>query len=135
MDWKETYVLGNVPMDDTHQHFVNIVTKLGQAESADEVLACMDELIAHTIEHFAQEKRWMLECGFPPLHCHDSEHDRVLQSLINMRPNLQADSGIARILVKELEAWFAQHAATMDDALAFFMRQVAYVPTPGSAKQ
>jgi len=134
MDWKEDYVLGHGPMDETHRDFADAVTDLGEAEGVESVLSSLDALIEHTDEHFAQEQRWMEECGFPPIHCHEGEHVRVLQSLKDMRPNIQADPGIARILARELEVWFAQHAATMDDALAFYMRQVDYVPTAGSAK-
>ncbi len=134
MDWKDVYVLGHAPMDDTHRDYVELVTKLETAPDAD-VLACVDELIEHTVEHFAQENRWMEECGFPPIHCHTGEHERVLKSLQDMRPTIAADPGVARILAKELEPWFAQHAATMDDALAFFMRQVNYTPTAGAAKR
>jgi hemerythrin len=135
MDWKESYVLGQVPMDETHQDFVKQVTLLAAAEGRDAVLQELDRLVEHTIEHFEQENRWMEECGFPPIHCHQGEHERVLQSLKDMRPNIQADPGIARILANELESWFGLHASTMDDALAFFMRQVNYVPTFGSGKQ
>lgn len=135
MEWKESYVLGPAPMDETHREFVNLVTAVAASEGAEKVLCALDALIEHTVEHFAQEQRWMEESGFPPIHCHQGEHERVLQSLNDMRPNVQADPGIARILAKELESWFDLHAATMDDALAFFMRQVSYEPTAGAAKQ
>lgn len=135
MDWKESYVLGPAPMDDTHREFVTLVTGVAQSEGVENVLVALDALIQHTVEHFEQENRWMEECGFPPIHCHQGEHDRVLQSLRDMRPTVQADPGVARILAKELESWFDLHAATMDDALAFFMRQVSYEPTAGASKQ
>lgn len=134
MDWKTEYVLGHDPMDATHRDYVALVDALDRAEKS-EVLVCLDKLIEHSVEHFAQENRWMEECGFPPIHCHEGEHERVLNSLNEMRANIAADPGIGKILAKELEAWFAQHAATMDNALAFYMRQVNYVPTAGSAKQ
>lgn len=131
MEWKSNYELGHAPMDDTHRDFVSLVARLASVDGSA-ALPVLDELIEHTIEHFEQENRWMKECGFPPIHCHTGEHDRVLQSLKDMRPTIEADPGVAKILAKELEPWFAQHASTMDDALAFFMRQVNYVPTAGS---
>lgn len=127
MEWKESYVLGHAPMDATHQDFVVLVSKLTTADN-DSMLACVDTLIEHTIAHFEQENRWMEECGFPPIHCHTGEHERVLQSLRDMQPIIAADPGVGRVLAGELEQWFAQHAATMDNALAFYMRQVNYVP-------
>jgi hemerythrin-like metal-binding protein len=133
MDWKETYVLGHVPMDNTHQDFVALVSKLTVADNAS-MSGCVDQLIEHTLEHFAQENCWMEECGFPPIHCHTGEHERVLQSLRDMQPIIAADPGVGRVVARELEQWFAQHAATMDNALAFYMRQVNYVPLPIAKK-
>lgn len=130
MEWKDSYTLGYPPMDNTHRDFVALISKLAAAES--DASACLDQLIDHSREHFAQENRWMEECGFPPIYCHTGEHERVLKSLEDMRPTLRTDPGVGRILSKELESWFAQHAATMDDALAYYMRQVNYKPTPGA---
>jgi hemerythrin-like metal-binding protein len=127
MDWKESYVLGHAPMDTTHQDFVTLVSELAAADNAA-MPGYVDRLIEHTVEHFAQENRWMEECGFPPIHCHTGEHERVLQSLRDMRPIIAADPGVGRVIAAELEQWFAQHAASMDNALAFYMRQVNYVP-------
>lgn len=127
MDWKDSYTLGHAPMDATHHEFVALVTQLETVDNAG-MLAVFDELVTHTVAHFAQENRWMSECGFPPIHCHEGEHERVLQSLQEMRPNVEADPGVGRILAGELSPWFAQHAATMDNALAYYMRQVNYTP-------
>ena len=133
MDWKPDYVLNCLPMDETHQAFVACVDALEKAEG-EAVLPCLDALIEHTLAHFEQENHWMTECQFPPILCHTGEHERVLKALREMRPTLEADPAVAKILVKELEGWFADHAASMDDALAFFMRQAGYTPVALSAE-
>lgn len=132
MEWKADYELGSAPMDQTHREYVDLVTALANAQGEQE-LACFDALLAHTVEHFAQEQRWMEECGFPPIHCHQGEHERVMASLHSVRERLAAGgTGIGRIAAKELEQWFAEHAASMDNALAWYMGQVNYQPTAGS---
>ncbi|MCL2022622.1 MAG: hemerythrin domain-containing protein [Betaproteobacteria bacterium] len=130
MEWKESYVQGLPRMDDTHREFVACINRLAAA-SDEEVVHALEDLLAHTEEHFAQEDRWMEESRFPPIHCHTGEHARVLDSLKQtLAIALQNNPGIGGIIAKELESWFAQHAATMDAALAAHMRRANYSDSP-----
>lgn len=126
-------------MDATHQEFVRLVRRLAETEAATvgegrenriaAVAAAMENLLRHSRQHFAQEDFWMANSGFPPLQCHVDEHLRVLtslQSVLRMVENGHAALG--KTVARELESWFAQHAATMDAALARHMRQTGYTP-------
>lgn len=128
MEWKANYELGHPVMDDTHREYADLVTALATASKETE-LEQMDHLIEHTVAHFDQENHWMEESGFPPIHCHEGEHNRVLASLKDIRAAIANGAvGTGRVAAGELEAWFASHAATMDAALAWHMRNVGYVP-------
>jgi hemerythrin-like metal-binding protein len=121
MEWKERYVLGVARMDATHREFVDMVTAL--ATVADEAaVPLLEKFIAHTEAHFAQENQWMRESGFPPIHCHAGEHQRVVASLKSIRNMASCGKpGLARTVAREMESWFENHAATMDSALAAHM--------------
>jgi hemerythrin-like metal-binding protein len=127
-EWQERYILGHEPMDATHREFITRVKAL--AESGNETaLAELERLIAHTQAHFAQENRWMEESAFPPLHCHVGEHQRVLASMASVLSMAKKSSpALGRKMAVDLPAWFENHAATMDAALAQHMRHVGYVP-------
>lgn len=130
MDWKTEYTLNEPLMDATHHEFVEIVNQLEAAEG-EAVPAAVATLIEHTIAHFDQENLWMEQCGFPPIHCHVGEHMRVIESLQSIQRMVEkGNTGLGKILAKEMEAWFAQHAATMDSALAYYMGQVEFTPQP-----
>lgn len=123
MNWSTDYELGIAPMDETHREFVEQVAALAAAADG-ELAGLLDELIVHTIAHFEQEKRWMQTSGFPPIHCHTGEHERVLEVMRDVRNKVGAgDLALGRTLVKELPAWFENHASTMDAALAFFIKE------------
>lgn len=123
MQWSAAYELGITPMDETHREFVEQVAALAAAADG-ELAGLLDELIVHTVAHFEQEKRWMEASGFPPIHCHTGEHERVLEVLRDVRNKVGAgDLALGRTLVKELPAWFDNHASTMDAALAFFLKE------------
>ncbi|MCX8144812.1 MAG: hemerythrin domain-containing protein [Azovibrio sp.] len=128
MQWQERYELGHAAMDATHREFIDRVNALAGAAD-DAAVAALQALIAHTEAHFAQENRWMQASAFPPIHCHVGEHERVLAFLRRVLAQAErGHPGLARQVAGELPAWFEQHAATMDAALAWHMRQVGYVP-------
>lgn len=130
--WSSDYELGLAPMDETHREFVDLVNRITEAGDAG-LLAGLDELMLHTLEHFAQEDRWMRESGFPPVHCHQTEHERVLEVVRDVQRHVAAgDLALGRNLLAELPAWFDNHAATMDAALAWFVQTTGYRATAGA---
>lgn len=124
--WSSEFALGHKQMDLTHREFVDLVNALASATDAD-LLACLDAFLAHTEAHFAQELRWMKSSGFPPLHCHESEHVRVWEVAQEVRERVIAgDLEMGRVLAEEIPDWFRDHAATMDAALAQWLRQTQW---------
>lgn len=125
IEWSEKFALGVERMDDTHREFVEQLNAL-HAASDEEFVALLDRFIAHTVEHFEQEQRWMTEIDFPPAHCHAQEHDGVLKIMREVRTMVtDGKREVGRVLTRELAPWFENHAATMDATLAFFLRCVA----------
>ncbi len=128
--WSAEFELGFDPMDKTHREFVDHVNALSMASDAD-LPAQLDAFLAHTEAHFAQESKWMHASGFPPIHCHETEHEKVLEVMREVRAHVAAgDLELGRVLAREMPGWFAEHAATMDTALANWMRQTQWGATP-----
>lgn len=124
MEWTERFELGLTRMDDTHREFVELYNLL-QAAPPDAFIERLDAFIAHTVEHFDQENRWMEKVNFPG--CHRTEHDRVLVVLRDVRERAaRGDVFLGRRLVEELPAWFENHAGGMDAALAFHLQSVGF---------
>ncbi len=78
LEWSAKHELGVARMDATHREFVDLVNALHDA-SDEMMLAALDALQAHTVDHFGQENRWMELLAFPPAHCHLPEHEGILQ--------------------------------------------------------
>ena len=122
MEWSAALALGVDEMDETHREFVGHVNALGEA-SDERMLACLDALYVHTVEHFRQETQWMQQIQFPPLHCHSAEHEGVLEVMREVRGYLEAGKyEVGRVLAREVAAWFQSHAATMDAMLAHALK-------------
>jgi hemerythrin-like metal-binding protein len=128
MEWDDNLVLDRGVMDDTHREFIGLLNRLADAPD-DETLAVLDEFIAHTEAHFAHEQRWMEQMSFPPIECHVREHDGVLEIAREVRSRAAAgETGFGRVLAQAVAQWFANHAASMDNVLALYMKEVGYKP-------
>jgi hemerythrin len=128
IEWSAAHEIGLVPMYRTHREFVALYNNLVHAGSAD-FLENFNKLIVHTLAHFDRENAWMERSGFPPSVIHRGEHDRVLRLMHAARDRIAAgDVESGREFGAQLPAWFEQHAATMDAALAMHMRRARFEP-------
>jgi hemerythrin len=126
LEWSEALHLGHPAMDDTHREFVELLNRLGAAAD-DERLACLDDFIAHTETHFRQEEAWMEAMQFPPLACHRTEHEGVLEIMREVRKRIAGgEAHYGQVLAKAIAEWFPLHAGSMDTVLALYIRQTGY---------
>lgn len=139
LTWSPELVLHNAAMDTTHEEFVALLAMTESAlAAADEVLLCaFDTLVEHTIDHFAQEDRWMAATGFAPENCHSFQHQAVLQVMKECarRAREGHDFEPLRLAVSELAIWFPQHARMMDAALAQHLASVGFDAATGQRRE
>jgi hemerythrin len=130
--WQDTqHALQNGAMDVTHREFVVLTNALATSTDAAE-LACLERLLGHCRDHFAQERLWMDACGIQGAAHHQHDHETVLNLLDTARSELRAgNSGAGRRLTDTLARWFEQHGATLDAALAFHLQQSIRSEPPG----
>lgn len=132
MEWTEKLTLGLGAMDQTHQEFVEAYNRMLVAEG-DALLVEMDAFLAHTVEHFDQENRWMEKIGFPG--CHKAEHDRVIAVCRDVRKRVErGDAALGRQLLQELPIWFDNHVESMDAALASYIESIGFDTETGEIR-
>ncbi|MCX8086636.1 MAG: hemerythrin family protein [Rhodocyclaceae bacterium] len=127
LTWQsDLYALGVAAMDAAHAEFCRLVDAASRASDED-FPYLLHALIEHTRGHFDHEERLMRECGFPALAEHASEHRRVLGELLHMANAVEEGRlRFARLYVSQgLPAWFRNHLATMDAALAASLKREA----------
>lgn len=126
LHWAPQLETGDARMDHTHEEFV---VKLNQllATPQDQQLPLYREFLEHTVEHFAQEERWMLATGFSEDNCHASHHATILETMRAVIPHFEGeDPEIITRLAEALVEWFPQHAASMDAGLALHLKEVGF---------
>ncbi len=135
MEWSESLVLGQGLMDETHREFIELLNRVAAAPD-QEMLAVLDEFIRHTEAHFAQEQLWMEQMTYPPLTCHVREHDGVLETAREVRRRVAAgEARFGQVLARAVAEWFSNHAASMDNVLALYMKEVGYKPEETAVAQ
>ncbi|GLS16933.1 hemerythrin domain-containing protein [Hydrogenophaga electricum] len=126
LPWSDQLRTGDGRMDDTHEEFVQMLNQL-LALPESEQLPLYLRFVDHTVEHFAQEERWMVAIGFAPDNCHASHHATILETLRAVTEHYEkGDTDIINRLAEALVEWFPQHAATMDAGLALHMKEVGF---------
>lgn len=135
LTWSDELALAHPQMDATHQEFVALLgtAETALAESRESGLAAYEALVAHTVEHFGQEDRWMTATGFAPENCHSFQHAQVLGLMheVTRLAREQGDFGPLGRVLPELGAWFRMHAQSMDAALASHLDQIGFDPATG----
>lgn len=128
LEWSDQLAIGQNVMDETHREFVDQLNRVGEAADGA-LLAAIDDFIAHTEAHFGQEEAWMDEIAFPPRGCHRGEHEKVLETVREVRRRVEAgDFKLGRTLAEALAEWFPQHALSMDAVLAMYLKEIGYQP-------
>jgi hemerythrin-like metal-binding protein len=113
-------------MDETHQEFVDMINQI-MATPEDAQLPVYKKFLAHTVEHFAQEERWMLVTGFSADNCHAEHHATILETMRVVEAHyLDSDSTIITRMAEALAEWFPGHANSMDAGLAAHLKSVGF---------
>jgi hemerythrin len=124
--WSDDLVSGDDRMDATHQGFVDLLHRL-RATPYEEQLPLFKSLVTHTVEHFAQEDRWMLATGFTGENCHTMQHQSILDTLQAVETHyLQGEHDIISRMADALAEWFPMHAQSMDAGLAQHLKAVGF---------
>jgi len=126
LDWTSELFLGDARMDDTHEEFVTLLNQL-LATPPDRQMPLYRAFIDHTVEHFAQEERWMLATGFTADNCHAEEHATILETMQAVVPRSeQGDTELITRMAEALAEWFPLHATSKDAGLAQHLKNVGF---------
>lgn len=124
--WSPDLMLGDARTDTTHEEFIELLNATAEC-GAEQKLSRYQGLLGHTVEHFAQEERWMTACGIPPDFCHFSQHNSVLEVMREVeRRALLGELTLIDQMLEALVEWFPQHAQSMDAGLVGYLMEKGF---------
>lgn len=114
--------VGFGPIDELHREFQMLLDRLIDCEDADYGQHLL-ELHEHLLRHCGAEEEWMQQERYEGYGRHRQEHEKLLESLSEVRRRFDAgDLEAVQAFSNDLMPWFAIHAQTMDAPLAEFLK-------------
>jgi hemerythrin-like metal-binding protein len=126
LTWSPELQLGDARTDATHEEFIVMLNATASADAATQ-LPKYQELVEHTVEHFAQEERWMRACDIPEDFCHFTQHSGVLEVMKEIeRRALLGETELIGKMLEALVEWFPGHAQNMDAGLVTYLQEKGF---------
>jgi hemerythrin len=126
--WKPEYSVGVAALDSQHKRLIASVNTLNEAMAVgrgrDVLGPLLDELIAYTKRHFAEEEQFMASFGFPDLAAHAVIHRRMTDKVVALRAKYQNGTIANTVEVFGfLKSWLVEHILRSDLAYARSYRE------------
>lgn len=129
-NWTDDLSVGNRFIDRDHQTLIKLINQLHdsmQQGQGDAILdAILFDLLVYTKGHFQREEAEMRRIGYPGLGAHAREHQRLLQSVKELREAAGTDRSVLCIKVADfLQDWLRKHILGSDMALSKVIAETA----------
>ncbi len=116
--WDDSFSNGIAEVDEQHQHLFTLVNRtyaavIERANSA-QVQEIVQALEQYTIEHFADEERYMTHARYPRYGEHKKIHDDFVHRVAQEREKLQAGFPLDLSIVHFLRDWLVEHILKQD---------------------
>ena len=112
---------GNGEIDSQHRILLDVLTDAkqwlsdhcsGNCTNCGEshvLLTKVMGLVETITQHFAEEERVMIHCGFPGYEAHKSEHDGFIQTTANLVERMTDGKATPADLLNFIDLWIASH--------------------------
>jgi len=124
-------------IDSQHETLIRLVNQLHDAmlQGADKSVlgGLLSQLLAHTQSHFTYEEALMSQYNYPGYGAHKSEHNRLMQHLLNLTERFESGELLLSFaVVLELKGWAVVHIEKSDKPLGTFLNnQMTIDAKPG----
>ncbi len=108
--WREEYACGNAQIDQDHERLLVLANRVLDTGLADReaalLLSALDRLLAHVVQHFANEEAILHAKGYPHAEAHARAHARLVERAVALRSDVangQTQFGVlAEFLAREV---------------------------------
>jgi hemerythrin len=121
--WSPNMTVGVKKFDDQHKRLFDLINSLhdamGQGKGQVSMQKTLEELVAYTKTHFADEEREMKRTGYPGLDKQIVEHGLFVEKVSDLAAKHQKGMiGLAVDTMEFLSSWLKKHIAVLDKQYA-----------------
>ncbi len=127
MEWNEKMSVGVKQFDDEHKKLVAMVNELFDAVQAgkgkESLGKILDNLIAYTKSHFANEERYFAQHGYPDQDAHKKEHEALAKQVADVQQKYHsgATATLSMEVMNFLKNWLVKHIQGTDKKYGPFL--------------
>lgn len=120
LSWSSTLDLGIPSVDQQHRALADLLNRLTDCtQDASAALVLLDELYAHTRDHFLHEEVLMEEIGYAEHHSHHTEHVLLLAELKHFIAQIRDGKiQLEPHSLSALKGWLVSHIKDSDRTFA-----------------
>ena len=116
-------------IDSQHETLIGLINLLHETILQGSDRAAQNELLSqlleHTRTHFAYEEQLMSQYNYPGYEAHKSEHNRLMQHLVNLVERYEnGELLLSFFVVLELKEWATVHIEKSDKPLGAFLNNL-----------
>jgi len=124
--WSDDLSVNIRSIDDQHRQLLSLVNSLHDAMSSgmgqDVIGKTLDELVAYTKNHFANEERLMKAYAYPGYMIHKREHDMLTRQVVNLHQDFMSGKPVITVeLMRVLKDWLTIHIKGSDQKYGPFL--------------
>ena len=118
-----SHYVGVEEVDEEHRELVRLVNTLNDLRKnkapQEAVAQAFDNLISHTLHHFATEERLMEQHGYRGIDGHKLAHKRLVDEVIFFKT--RAHQGIELLTLQAVKDWLFRHIEHEDKAMGAYL--------------
>ena len=124
VQWTDDFSVGIPEIDDQHRGLIALVNRVYSAvinkASSSEVEEIVHALEHYTLQHFADEERYMIHARYPKFGVHKAVHDQFVERVAAEKDRLKAGFPLDIDIVHFLRDWLINHILRMDKEFGIY---------------
>jgi hemerythrin len=134
VEWEDKYSVGIEKIDNQHKQLIEIINRLyySRGNSPHAVLGeTIQELIAYTQTHFADEERLMQENNYPDYQAHKKRHEAFIEEVKKFEKEYQKvdddlleDFSLVTDVLFYLKSWLCGHILVVDKEYSPYLNKM-----------
>ena len=124
VQWTDDFSVGISEIDDQHRGLIALVNRVYSAvinkASSSEVEEIVLALEHYTLQHFADEERYMIHARYPKFGVHKAVHDQFVERVAAEKDRLIAGFPLDIDIVHFLRDWLINHILRMDKEFGMY---------------
>ncbi len=125
IEWKESFKIGHLHIDEHHQRLFELTNALMAADDIATVRGLLMQLYKHTREHFEVEEALMRKLDFPDISAHTDSHNRLLARLNEVSQEIGQGRMDKSTVDQLMSDWSLRHILHDDAQLTAFIAKQA----------